>query len=326
MTPYAYPPYPTSNLNEQFSRLRELLYSDDEYDIDSMHSRMHDVSRLLNELSNEDQAAALGYVDGHLQHLLRELAQEPPSEEAWQKICNLFEYFKTTEGLTEAVAWADAALAHWDDGLRILPRRWTYECNLEDIRLSLGRVLESDYDIWFDFDWTRIASISHLVLYDIPPDNYFETVNHPQMARIRHLDVEESSFDESVWTTSNFRLYAGDLARSPHVHGLTSLVLNFAYDDEPSGDHVAHTLAQAPHLTGLTKLSILNTHITDTGAETLARADNMKRLRYLNLNAGERFDATTFTDIGLETIRDGLPNLETFIDPGHSAHQETGSA
>ena len=165
-----------------------------------MGSHIH-FNRLL-DYRPLDQLSQMTDSDRHA--LLTEIVGQPPSENAWQAILELFASWPDSESKSADLTWADAALASWPDRVRFI-----YSSNdllYEGRKLSMLARLVRSIEVYrrderASAELLAIASseyaigLTYLIIRssEITSRAWQALVESPHLANVRHLHVTKSS-------------------------------------------------------------------------------------------------------------------------------------
>lgn len=191
---------------------------------------------------------------------LRSTLQRPPTREAWEELCELLDRLERAwprEQLeSRAIAYAQDHLRRWDEGLRVVPRRWLDRIMSGEPcpQLAVARVLQLS---------TTGRELGIRFAYAAP--------DLKELSAIRRIDLSANFIGPEA---------IQELARAAHLSELRALNL----DQCSIGDQGLDALLSSPSLGALEVLSLRHNLITNAGLDALVRAPLMDQLRALDLS------------------------------------------
>ncbi len=212
---------------------------------------------------------------------IRSLLHQPPSEEAWGKLCRLIDRWDEGDLHTQIIPYVLSNLRRWPAHLRLAQPAWL------DLELAgakppqwqLVRAIACDGRV---LDYTLCQALNQrLITHDIVAlqarNTHIESremqqfVNEEAQQHLRLLDWSQSSMDEVSLHAFAHAIYYTQL------HTLR-------FNDSPLGNQGVATLCQAPNLPSLHTLELRNTRIGLLGLEELGHATFTTQLTHLDLS------------------------------------------
>lgn len=183
---------------------------------------------------------------------VRSLLQRPPSELVWERVCQQLEGLDEDLLMEQVLPYLEGHLPAWAHTPRATPQHW------------LDRFLRGE----------RVPQLSLCTRLwrrkGTTPAEIQAIGRSPLLARITTVELVSCELDASVVAA----LVAADC-----YPALTHLDLSF----NPCGNEAAHLIATAHKSTQLISLRLDQCHLTDDGAQSLARSPHLTRLEELTL-------------------------------------------
>lgn len=187
--------------------------------------------------------------------LLREVLREGPSENTWRSVVELFAMWPDGEAKLDALAWADRALASWDDRLRAADTAST--ALFDGPRLSsLARI---------------VRSISIHRRAEGGRSELLAVIGSGEAGRLARLDIVRSEIGSDAWEA---------MADSPHLTGLQHLHVT----NTVMGAEVLRRILASPRLPALRCLKLSDVAIEPQGLHTAVEASPAFELRAFGLS------------------------------------------
>jgi hypothetical protein len=184
---------------------------------------------------------------------LRSLLYDPPSPEAWERLCKLLEEHATHPAYEVAYDYAQEHLRRWPDSLRLVLDPWwaTLLAGLPHPTLPLARSVVVDRPEW-------------------GPRHATALLNAPSL-RLTHILWRSRAFGDRSATL---------LAQAPALASLRHLALPFCdlTRESPS------TLAASPYLARLESLDLTGNLLDEGNLEPLLASSHLSALTDLNLS------------------------------------------